>query len=328
MILAAFTVSDGAPASQRFVAEVATHPDFVDPLAANLVFLRIDLASGVARPEDVGKQYEYEVLRTRCGVDSYPAIVLLNAAGEMLATADLSHPTDGMDYRNFVIGAVTGAIGRAEAKRTPPMPESPTPLVAPALPAADSMVGAAMSSAAFHLMLGLAGGATIAVLILWWLWRAPRLKDPKEPPPRELLTGLTRGSIPTAQQLATWPADRLQLLVASMFEAGGYEVRVRKQQPDELELTRTEDPAVRVIACCRPGSRGPAHAKAIRELHGSLVAEGVANGWFVALAGFSNEARLLAEERGITLMDGAELLKGLNDVPKLALMRAFNRAGA
>ncbi|NBW87121.1 MAG: restriction endonuclease [Planctomycetia bacterium] len=83
-----------------------------------------------------------------------------------------------------------------------------------------------------------------------------------------------------------------------------------------------------MIACCRPGSRGPAHAKAIRELHGSLVAEGVANGWFVALAGFSNEARLLAEERGITLMDGAELLKGLNDVPKLALLRAFNRAGA
>lgn len=328
LILAAFTGSDWSPPSQRFINEVATHPDFVNPHEAGFVLLQVDFANRAAPPPDVRRQHE--ALRARCGVTTYPAIVMLNAAGEPLATADLSTDTDGAAYREFVIAAVADAVARAEAKRAPPppVPESPRRPANPVVPPEPTAVGAAMSSAAWHLMVGLAAGAIITGAMIGWLWRKPQQRDAGQKLPREVLTGLTRGSLPSAQQLATWPADRVQLLIASVFEAGGYQVTARKGQANELDLTRPDDPAVRVIACCWAGPSGPAHGKAIRELYGSLVAEGVANGWFVALAGFSDEARELAEQRGITLMDGSDLLSGLRQLPKLALLRAFNRAGA
>ena len=129
-------------------------------------------------------------------------------------------------------------------------------------------------------------------------------------------------------ELNTWPADRVQLLVTGLFEAGGYVAKPRDGHPNELDLTRPDDAAVRVIACCWAGANGLAHAKAIRELSGSLIAEEVANGWFVAIAGFSEEARVIAQERGIALIDGENLLARLRQLPKMALLRAFNRAGA
>ena len=62
-----------------------------------------------------------------------------------------------------------------------------------------------------------------------------------------------------------------------------------------------------------------------RELFGSLVAEGDVNGWFIAIAGFSDEARAVAQERSIVLIDSADLIARLRQLPKLALMRAVNR---
>src|SRR5207244_1127089 len=109
---------------------------------------------------------------------------------------------------------------------------------------------------------------------------------------------------------------------------GGYTVTPRPGHPAELALVKTDDPKVRVIVCCWPGAAGPVHAKAMREMFGSLVTEDIANGWFVAIAGFFDEARAVAKERDIALIDGEDLLARLRLLPKLALVRALGRANA
>lgn len=354
MILAAFTGSDWSPPSKRFITDVATHPDFVNPLMAEVVFLKLDFPTRVALPPELRQQNE--TLRARCGVTTYPALVFLSAAGEPLATVDLSKEPAGANYREFLIAAVTAERDRVKAQLAPPpspppanaVPATaPTPapaMVPPPKPAAPPVVekpsaaahvsappeevGAAMSTAAVNLMLGIGAGILIAAVILWWLWRRPTAVSAAEAMPRNLLTGLSRGSLPTVEELGTWPAERVHLLVAGLFEAGGYVVQPRASQPSEFDLTKADDPAVRVIVCCWSGAQGLAHAKAIRELSGALVAEDVANGWFVAIAGFSEEARAVARERGIALIDGADLLARLGQLPKMALMRIFSRAGA
>lgn len=335
LILAAFTGSDWSPPSKRFISEVATHPDFVNPLMEDFVFLKLDFPTRVALPAELRTQNEE--LRARCGVTTYPALVVLSSAGQPLATVDLSKEPAGANYRDVILAGVTEVRDQLKAKPEQPPVTAPAPAVAPVSPPVDvtpklppppAQVSAAMSSVAWNLILALGGGTLMAGVILWWLWHKPKTRDAMEALPRQLLTGLSRGSIPTVAELNTWPIDRVQLLVTGLFEAGGYVAKPRAGHPNELDLIRPDDPAVRVIACCWAGANGPAHAKIIRELSGSLVAEDVANGWFVAIAGFSEDARVIARERGIALIDGADLLARLNQLPKMALMRVFNRAGA
>ncbi len=346
-ILAAFTGSDWSPPSQRFLDDVAKHPDFVNPLMGDFVFLAVDFPTRVAPPEELRKQNEE--LRRRCGVSTYPALVVLSPAGEPLAAVDLTKESTAENYRATVIAAVLEVRDLLKTKPqqiVPPkpiatapavptaLPPAPPPTPAPATVAGDAkpsqasgLVGAIMSSARWDLLLGLGGGAVFVALLVWWLWRSsPVVNRAKEEPQKSVLTGLGLGGLPTAAELATWPVERLQLLVTGLFEAGGYQVTPRASNPSEFNLVRTADPKVRVIVSCWAGAAGPAHAKAIRELSGTLVAEDVANGWFVAVGGFFDEARTVAKERDIALIDGEDLLGRLRQLPRFALVRALGRA--
>ena len=80
LILAVFTGSDWSPPSRRFINEVATHPDFVNPLRGDFVFLKLDFPTRVALPAELRTQNEE--LRARSGVTTYPALVVLSKADE------------------------------------------------------------------------------------------------------------------------------------------------------------------------------------------------------------------------------------------------------
>ena len=334
-ILAAFTGSDWSPPSKKFLDEVSTHPDFVNPLLGDFVFLKVDFPTRVAPSAELKKQNDE--LRARCGVTTYPALVVLNTSGEPVATVDLTKESTSENYRATVIAAVTDV--RDLLKQQAPPVEPPKPVVAatpapapvaePPKPSAESIaVGAAMSSARWDILLGLSGGGMLVAVLLWWLWRTPRAVDPNaDARQKNILTGLGLSGLPTAADLGAWPLERVQLLVTGLFEAGGYQV-TRRTNAAELELTRADDPKARVIACCWAGAMGQVHAKAMRELFGSLIAEDIANGWFIAVDGFSDDARAVAQERSIVLIDGAELTARLRQLPKMALMRILGRAGA
>lgn len=66
----------------------------------------------------------------------------------------------------------------------------------------------------------------------------------------------------------------------------------------------------------------------MREFFGTLVASGVEAGWFVATGGFAAEARAVADERGIELIDGESLIERLRQLPTAELGQVLGRAGA
>jgi hypothetical protein len=65
--------------------------------------------------------------------------------------------------------------------------------------------------------------------------------------------------------------------------------------------------------------------KLVRELLGTLAAEGVETGWVVAPAGFAREARTFAAQHGLRLIDAAELIERLRDLPPLLLPKILVR---
>jgi restriction system protein len=81
-----------------------------------------------------------------------------------------------------------------------------------------------------------------------------------------------------------------------------------------------------VVVCCAAGFGGPVSIKRVRELFGTLAVEGVPTGWFVSPAGFAHEARVYAEDKGLVLIDGGQLLEQLRNLPPMVLPKVLARA--
>jgi hypothetical protein len=136
------------------------------------------------------------------------------------------------------------------------------------------------------------------------------------------------GHVPNAAELRTWPVDRVRRLAAGIFEEAGYKAELRDGPEDALTLTPAGAAQPAVLVFCRSAMGGPTHAKALRALSGHLVADEIQQGWFVSPAGFYDEARAVAQERGLVLIDDAVLIAELKQLSALALRRVLARAEA
>ena len=328
-ILAVFSGSDWSPPSKRFLEEVARHPDFVNPLLPDFVFLKVDFPTRVALPAELKKQNEQ--LRARCGVTTYPALVMLAPSGEPLATVDLSKGAADGDYRDGIIAAVAetrellnqnaAALQKAATIATEAKSKSPG--------ADASAVDSAMSRAGWNIMLGLGSGGLLVVALLWWLWRGPKqTTEGAVASASHVFSGMGLGHVPTVEELSKWPVASVSVLAAGLFEEGGYKVSAREGSENELTLAPSATAKSAVLVVCRSAVGGPANAKSVRALSGSLVAEEIEQGWLVSPGGFYDEARAVAQERGIVLIDGAELVTRLKQLPALGLRRVLARAEA
>lgn len=350
-ILAAFVGSDWSPPSRRFLEEVATSGDFYNAFAADFVFLKVDFPTRAAQPTELKKQNEE--LRARCGVTTYPALIVLSSRGEPLGVADLAKERPGT-YREQITEAVAALRDLLKVKAPPELSRPQAPVAAPAAPAAakagapvnqaasaaptgaggaaptDSQIAsAAVSEASWALTIGLAGGAALAVVLVWWVWRtrvqlAVRRDDgPKFSRPAVRLT-----DVPTPAELAGWPVERTRSLVAALFEATGYKPRQTDHGGEvTVELLRPGHVQPSVLIACRSGDKA-VEAKVVREFFGTLVASGVPTGWVVSAAGFSDEAQRFAAERGIELIDGDGLTSRLHALDPLVLEGVLSRVGA
>jgi hypothetical protein len=92
-----------------------------------------------------------------------------------------------------------------------------------------------------------------------------------------------------------------------------------------LSLYRGTGQKPEVLAACLPGAGGLANGRAVCELLGTVVAEGIATGWVVSPAGFTSDARMAAAEHGVRLIDGPDLIAGLAEVPPHTRMRVVDR---
>ncbi len=340
-ILAVFLGSDWSPPSQRFLAEVATHPDFVNAFVGDFAFLKLDFPSRLAQTAESKKQNEE--LRASCGVTTYPALIVISPHGEPIAVVDLPGET-GESYRAQVIAAVTEVrtlLKQRPADVGPPPISAPAtaptaakdsagPTRGPAGANREGLVSNLYASAGWALMVGLGSGVALAIALVWWVWRS-RFDGGSEltERPVSFQPAIRLRDLPSLTELQALPTSALRQLAAALFEANGYTVAVRANDPDaDLELRRRGHTKANVLVCCRPAGVSPIGAKPVRELFGTLVAAGVEAGWVVTSGKFAPEAQSAASERGLELIDGEGLIERLRQLPTDDLGPVLAKAGA
>ncbi len=328
-ILALFMGRDGSPASRHFHEQVALHPDLRNELAAHVVFLRLEFSS---RPQHTDHQREQtEWLRAKHGVTVYPTLLLLSPTGAALAAIDLGTPVVGQAFRARVIMAVKAECARLTE-------------VAAAAAAAEMLAAAAALHAeagwaqkllARSLGLSLADAFTVVVaaavlavvaLLAWLLWRT---RTPEHLPRAAMAVRLSdsAGGVPTSTEIAGWPKEKVCAVTAALAEAEGYVAAVMPFGSDkDLLLMNRGESHPRVVVFCTAGDSGLVPTKRLRELRGTLTADGVQSGWFVAPKGFANDARSYAAEHRLHLIDASLMIERLSELPPLLLPKVLPRA--
>ncbi len=331
-ILALFTVSEGSPASQQFKKDVELHPEFFDAFSEEFVFLRIEFAGPEAIPLDDSD--EKSRWRDRAGVTTYPSLAVFSAGGVFLGAADLMKVPPGANYRERAISAVQAASGAAilPPALTAPVGNPETvasipiePTVAAKGSADNVILDSSLFAARWILLVAVSGGVILVVglfVLVWRSWQAS--------PAGASRSGISSrmsdaaGGLPSITEIATWPKERLVKLIAVLAESEGYKAVVQAGISDkDIALYRSEERHACVLIVCSPSSAGVVPAKKVRELFGTLTAEGVDLGWFVSLSGFMSEARAFASQNQIILIDGEWIMARLRDIPPISVPRVL-----
>lgn len=328
-ILVLFSGRDGSPASRQFHEQVALHPDLRNELAAHVVFLRVDFS---ARPPLADKQREQnEWLRSKHGVTVYPTLLLLSSTGAALAAIDLGTPVVGEVFRARVIAAI-----KAECARLTEVAAAATSAeAASAAEALQAKAGWMQKLLARSLGLSLADAFTVAVgamivavvgLLAWLLWRT---RTPVNLPGAAMAVRLSdsAGGVPTSNEIVSWPKEKVCAVTAALAESEGYVADVMPFGSDkDLLLMNRGESHPRVVVFCAAGNSGVVPTKRLRELRGTLTAEGVQSGWFVAPKGFANDALSYAAEHSLHLIDASRMIERLRELPPLLLPKVLPRA--
>jgi hypothetical protein len=323
-ILALFIGSDWSPPSKQFQDEVALHADFVNAFTADFVFLRLDFPTRAPQPPEVREQNAR--LRAKYGVTTYPALLVLSPAGNVVAQVDLTKPQPGENYRARTIAAIRDVRDLLIASPPPP---DPTP--AAAAPAATEKPapnpGSTSVSSAFPLILG-AGclGLVLAALAWWLLWR----KREAEPGARDLSMAHrisdAAGGVPTPAEIDQWSKEKLCAIYAALVEADGYDVTWRGGGGDgDLALMRKGDDRPMIVVSLQAAAAGQVSAKRVKELFGTITVEDIPKGWFVAPKGFSKEAHDYAGQHPVVLIDVEDIVAQLRALPQLTLRKVLAR---
>jgi len=211
-----------------------------------------------------------------------------------------------------------------QAVESPPPARQP---VAPAPTPPDPLLERWWRSSRQIVLAGLGTGVLIAAFFYTLVWKRRRRPTMAASPAAiAMRISDAAGGLPSANDMAGWPKDRLQDVVAGLAECDGYAVEFRPEGSDaDLAITRPGAPASRVLVCCAPGAAGVVAAKPLKELLATLKAEGAGLGWYVAPGGFSDAARAYAVEHRLRLFDAEALTAELRNVPPLELPRVLVR---
>ncbi len=321
-ILALFVQTDDSPAGRQFQEQVVLHPDLASGLAADVVFLRLDF-SPEASLTDLQLEAN-ERRRQELGVSVYPTMLLLSSAGEALARIDLSTSLVGGAFRTRLVRAVKAACARLTAHARPAGPND----------AANPSLAGASLQPTFAQSLGLsqadavtAGVAMVAAMVLglmgWLLWRT---RTPKDLSQAALAVRLSdsEGGVPTASEMTAWSKEKLCAVTAALAESEGYVAEfVPGGSEKDLVLKTHGELQPRVVVVCAAGDTGVVTTKRLRELRGTLTAEGAQAGWFVAPKGFASDAMSYAAEHHLRLIDASRIVERLKALPPLLLPKVL-----
>ena len=274
------------------------------------------------------------MLRERYGVTVYPSLMVLSPGGMLVTAIDLGKAQNGDSYRARVIGAVREVRDALITRPPPPEPNPDAVAVAAPGPAEpESKTGQVpagvkegLKSAGWILTLGITAGVVLAVLGLMWVWRQTRVRTGK------FNTGIgerisdAAAGLPKIAELHEWSREKLRSVSAGLAESEGYDVSPRSGGNDaDLTLRRAGEGEPRVIVWCVATRTGHVPVKRVRELFGTMTAEGAPVGWLVAPQGFSADSKEFADQHDIVLIDADRLFVMLRDLPPLLLPKVLTR---
>lgn len=312
-ILALFTGSDWSPPSKRFREEVALQENFVTAVLGDFVPLQLDFPTHTVQPKELRAQNAW--LRERYKVTTYPALLVLAPSGEQVAVIELAKLNGSAPTAPQVIAAIAEVKRQLEQRAAGPGGKGA--LVRVGATGADGAAEAEPEEDFWRLML--LAGAVVLSLAIWLLLRRQRREQEAE---AMAVTG--DGQTATPADIAGWTPERLRDVCAAVFEMEGYRVKLRPVASGaDLGLLRGNTEKTEILVQCLSGRVGLASGKFVRELLGTMVAEGVEKGWVVSPGGFTAEARKFAGEHGIGLIGSEELQQRLGELPTMARLRVL-----
>ena len=318
-ILALFMARDNAPESRRFHEQVATHPDFANALAADFVFLRLDASGSV--PSMPGLREQNERMAARHAVTVYPALLVLSPAGDASAAIDLATPQWGEAFRARVIMAI-----RAERARYAAETATKAAIAAVAAAEAGGVVNFLAQKFGLSMAGSFAAGVAVVLTVALLVWLLRRTGTPKNLPQAAVAVRLTNaaGGVPTPSEITAWPKEKICAVTAAMAESEGYLAEVMPfGSGKDIVLKNRGDTNPRVVVFCAAGDTGRVAAKRLRELRGTLTADGALTGWYVSPKGFADDALAYAEEHQLHLIDASRMVERLRELPPLLLPRVL-----
>ncbi len=113
----------------------------------------------------------------------------------------------------------------------------------------------------------------------------------------------------TQEDLLKLSPRQFEELVAALFRAFGYKVRLKGRQGDHGVdlLVLASDGRKAVVQCKR--WRKPVGEPVVRDLYGTMYHEKADRAFLFAVGGFTDQAREWAQGKPISLYDGADLLR-------------------
>jgi hypothetical protein len=112
----------------------------------------------------------------------------------------------------------------------------------------------------------------------------------------------------THEQLMTMEPETFEHYVADLFHEKGYRVLHRGRSGDHgVDLELTDSSGKKAIVQCKR-YQGTVGEDVVRDLYGTLMHERVARAFLVTTGEISRSAKLWAQEKPLTLIDGPTLL--------------------
>jgi hypothetical protein len=325
-ILLLLLAPESSAAGRQFDEEVARHPTFVAAFKSGLVLVRVDLSAQEGWPVEV--KARHLALPETLKVKAFPSLRLLAPEGAVRAEFDLAQIPAGEGFREGVISAVRAARNHVFRHLPDPSTVGATPKSGPEVSAQSAAWDTSLLKARGMVIGSIALGFVIAGLLFWVVWH--QRKTAEASTSRSVMAQRisdAASGLPSQVDFNSWPRQRLVALMAGFVEAEGYQAEVRTDNGDwDISLRRAGSERAQSLILCSGSEVGVVSAKRLKEFYGTLAAEGVDNGWYVAPAGFAEDAKVFAAGHGMQLFDGPALTGQLRELPPLVLPKVLARA--
>jgi len=134
---------------------------------------------------------------------------------------------------------------------------------------------------------------------------------------RQEIARLTDAVVPTLEILRGMTVPAFRAVVAVMWERFGHHIVT---DPAAADLVTTKNGRKFITECARPADLAPTGTRDLARLDAVVIAANAVRGVFITARSFTAEAEQYAARAPLDLIDGARLIRGLNQNRKHVLL--------